>query len=59
MTVEMGGVGLFDEWEAKLGPDPLREDADAEVRRVHAGLDQHRLMLLLSSEWRCCLKSTT
>jgi hypothetical protein len=38
MTVEMGGVGLFDEWEAKLGPDPLREDADAEVRRVHAGL---------------------
>jgi len=25
------GVSLYNEWLAKLGPDPLREDADPEV----------------------------
>eukprot|EP00983_Pelagomonas_calceolata_P130349 1161677-Pelagomonas_calceolata.AAC.5 len=33
MTVEMGSEALFKEWEAKLGPDPLREDADRESSR--------------------------
>ena len=31
MTVEHGGMELYHEKIAKLGPDPLREDADKEV----------------------------
>lgn len=31
MTVEHGGPELYGSWAAKLGPDPLREDADKEV----------------------------
>ena len=30
MTVEMGDRAKFDVWSAKLGPDPLRDDADFE-----------------------------
>jgi hypothetical protein len=32
MTVEYGGLSLYRSCAAKLGPDPLREDADKEVR---------------------------
>ncbi|KAK9842012.1 hypothetical protein WJX81_004236 [Elliptochloris bilobata] len=31
MTVAHGGLALYDKLTAKLGPDPLREDADGEV----------------------------
>lgn len=29
-TLDYGGVDFYDKWWAKLGPDPLREDADPE-----------------------------
>lgn len=31
MTVQHGGLGLYHEKASKLGPDPLREDADVEL----------------------------
>lgn len=36
MTVEHGSLELYQAAIRKLGPDPLREDADKEVRSVGA-----------------------
>lgn len=32
MTVAHGGIDMYHDKASKLGPDPLREDADKEVR---------------------------
>ena len=36
MTVAYGGLSLYAAKSAQLGPDPLREDADKEVRAAVA-----------------------
>jgi len=50
MTVEMGGECLFRQWEAKLGPDPLREDADAEVGGWVGGAAGHPILLAVQQD---------